>query len=101
ASSAFAVVRSYTPTPFWDQWWIIHAWKDILQSGLSFDYLFSQHNEHRILFPKLVFLADLQWFQGRDILNRAAIGLAQVLGAALFIRVAEPWRAGPLAAGAA
>jgi hypothetical protein len=97
ATSAWTVVRTYSPTPFWDQWANIMDWQDVLKHGLTFDYLFSQHNEHRIFFPRLVFLADLKWFEGRDILNLAAIGLVQVLGAALFLHMAGLRRARPLA----
>lgn len=49
--------------PLLDQW---------DQPGLAqFDlaHLVAQHNEHRILFPRLIFAADAIWFGGRNILN--------------------------------
>jgi hypothetical protein len=93
ASSAQAVMETYSAVPFLDQWAIIQAWSDILGHGLTFSYLFSPHNEHRILFPKLVFLADLQWLRGQNILNFTAIGVNQIIGACLFLRVADLRRA--------
>ena len=42
--------------PFWDGWEIIRLLDDFQTNGISFSGLFSQHNEHRILFPKIVLL---------------------------------------------
>jgi hypothetical protein len=42
---------------FWDDWEIIVLAKKIQDSGLNFDDLFAQHNEHRILFPRILYLA--------------------------------------------
>ncbi len=47
------VVLSQSPIPFADQW-------DDIISGrkITLSYLFSQHNEHRLLFSRLVFIVD-------------------------------------------
>lgn len=79
---------SYSPTPFNDQWVNIHWWRDAPAYGWL-KYLVSQHNEHRIVFPRLIFLADWKWFQGRNGLNIAAIGLIQLAGAAFFAAAAQ------------
>lgn len=86
---------TYSPTPFNDQWANVHAWRDTSKGGWL-AYLFSQHNEHRILFPRLVFIADWKWFQARNGLNLAAIGLIQLAGAAVFAAAAQVRRAGAL-----
>jgi hypothetical protein len=91
--SAYAVWVSYSPTPYVDQWVDLYWWRQAARTGW-FDYMFSQRNEHRIFFPRLVFIADWKWFQGRDILNLVAVGLTQAIGAAFFIRCARPGRAG-------
>ena len=52
------VVASALPVPFWDQW------KELIFSGrrtLS-SWLFSQHNEHRLVFPRLIFFVDYWLF---------------------------------------
>lgn len=93
--SAFAIWQTYSPTPYVDQWMDLYRWRHSAQTGLL-AYLFAQHNEHRILFPRLVFIADWRWFQGRDILNLVVIGIIQLLGAAFFIRLSRLRRSGPL-----
>jgi hypothetical protein len=90
------IVATYSAVPFNDQWANIWWWRQILKDGLTWSYLFSQHNEHRILFPRLVFLADLKWFQGRDILNLVAIGLIQLSAAAFYLKAADVRRLRPL-----
>ena len=46
-------VRGWTPVPYADQWF------DMLsRQRLTWSFLFAQHNEHRILFPRLVFALD-------------------------------------------
>lgn len=86
-TSVLAVALAASPTPFQDQWDTIWWWRAIQERGLSVSYLVAQHNEHRILLPRLVFLADLQWFGGRNTLSLAAIGLVQAAGAFLFLRL--------------
>jgi hypothetical protein len=42
---------------FWDEWDIYIPYYEKLQSGtLSFADLFTQHNEHRLFFPRIIFL---------------------------------------------
>lgn len=42
--------------PFADEWGIVDLYHKIEQNGLHFSYFFAQHNEHRILFPRIVLL---------------------------------------------
>lgn len=93
--SAWDMWLTYSPTPWADQWENVYGWRDGPRDGWL-KYLFSQHNEHRIFFPRLVFLADWKWFQGRDVLNLVAIGLIQLAGAAFFIKVADVRKLAPL-----
>lgn len=85
--SAHAIWRTYSAVPFNDQWVNFAAIRDAASGGWL-HYLFSQHNEHRILFPRLVFLADLEWFQGRNAFNVVMIGLLQIMGAAAYVCIA-------------
>src|SRR5574341_1119713 len=43
--------------PFWDQWWFSEMYAKFSNDDLSFEYLISQANEHRLFFPRLIFLA--------------------------------------------
>jgi len=42
---------------FWDEWEMIPLIQKAVSGTLSFSDLFTQHNEHRILFPRIVMLA--------------------------------------------
>src|SRR5215831_18392636 len=40
--------------PMLDQWELVPLWQKYHQGGLSFADFFAQHNEHRLLFPRLL-----------------------------------------------
>lgn len=85
ASSLAAVVATYSPTPYQDQWGTVALMRRVMAEGLTLDALFQQHNEHRIALPRLVFLADLFWMKGSNVLNLTVIWLTQIAGAALLV----------------
>ena len=76
---------NYTPIPFADQidffrgFYKVDGWE-----GYSFKQLYVRHNEHRILVPRLWFLADIAWFDGRQILTIGTILVSAVLHAVLL-----------------
>jgi hypothetical protein len=48
------VIHGWSPVPYWDQWdELILSTKQVFSS-----WIYSQHNEHRILFPRLLFAID-------------------------------------------
>lgn len=70
-TSIAGIIINYSPVPFWDQWfgtvdWYIRAEKDWWPS------FWSLHNEHRLLFSRLIFWPDMHWFGGVNILSLAA-----------------------------
>ncbi len=113
ASCAFAVfiaidtvrtvARIYSPLPWFDAWAtfkLLKVWTDHAASPLKI--LFAQHNEHRILVPRLLFFADDYWFHGRGQIGTVAIVLVQMLHAAFFLwilGVARPVARGRWAVG--
>ncbi|MBV8866713.1 MAG: hypothetical protein JO210_15070, partial [Acidobacteriaceae bacterium] len=71
-------VRTYMPCPFWDEWAFINS----IATGrglLSWNWLWSQHNEHRLLFTRLLILADLRLFSGKNVSLLVEMYLIQVL----------------------
>ena len=58
ASTVGMVVATRSPLPFWDEWDELVSIRDV-----TWSWLISQHNEHRILIPRLVFWAD-RWLFG-------------------------------------
>jgi hypothetical protein len=51
------VLRYGVNVPFLDQWGMPAMFQETLNGSLNFTHLWAQNNEHRIIFPKLVFLA--------------------------------------------
>ncbi|HEY3457847.1 MAG TPA: PrgI family protein [Bryobacteraceae bacterium] len=60
------VIRFYSPLPYWDYWDTVGKIDRYRQ--LDIRVLWQQHNEHRIVFPEIVFAADYLFFRGREIL---------------------------------
>jgi hypothetical protein len=52
----FLIFRDGVDTPFWDEWDRTAPLFEKMAAGtLGFADFFAQHNEHRILFPRLIF----------------------------------------------
>ena len=80
-ASAYIVITTYSPLPHWDEW----ALFDHLATGnASLSWLWAQHNEHRILVPKLLFLLDLYFFRGTQAFLLTSIFFIQLLQTALL-----------------
>jgi hypothetical protein len=74
-TSLYGVFAYYSPAQHWDQWnGALGFYLDARQGDWS--SWWSQHNEHRILFPRLFFYLDLRWLGGR---NYATIGLTWLM----------------------
>ncbi len=82
AASVYITVSTYSALPLWDEW----ALFDHLAThpGWSWTWLWAQHNEHRILVPKLFFLADVHLFGGTQVFLLASIFATQLLQVALL-----------------
>lgn len=53
----YLITRYGIDIPYWDQWELIPLIKKVSMGELVFSDLWAQHNEHRIIFPKLIMLA--------------------------------------------
>ncbi|HEY8574531.1 hypothetical protein [Phenylobacterium sp.] len=87
-----AATDAYTPVPFWDHWATVADYLRAKRDGLSWQILFAQSNEHRILFPRLLMFADLEFFKGRSGLLYGGILACQAALLALFGVVAARLR---------
>jgi hypothetical protein len=83
AATLAMVIHCWSPVPVSDQW-------DEIVSGrqITWSWLFSQHNEHRIVFPRLVFVMDRYWFAETHILDYGVNVLLQSAMAFLMFRLA-------------
>lgn len=60
------MVNYYMPLPIWDYWRVVEDFPQF--KALHLQFLWRQHNEHRIIFPELVFLLDMLLWHGRQFL---------------------------------
>ncbi len=63
------VAAYYVPLPVGDYWRVVQNMQNYRSFHLGF--LWQQHNEHRIIFPELIFAADVLMDHGRMILTTA------------------------------
>ncbi len=95
--TAYVVVVSYTNIPHWDGWSQIEFGANAAAQS-TFDWLWTQHNQHRLVIPRLFLLADLRWFQGTQVFLLASIFVIQLLHLTLLswsMRVFAGWRGSP------
>jgi len=71
ATTVAGVVLNYSPVPFWDQWYGTVDWYMRAQVDFWREF-WSLHNEHRLLFSRLIFWPDMRWFGGINLLSLAA-----------------------------
>jgi hypothetical protein len=50
------VAKYHVDVPFWDQWNFVPLLGQSYEGGIAFRDLWAQHNEHRLLFPRLIML---------------------------------------------
>jgi len=99
-TTTYWTLQSLHPIPYWDSW----ATADFLarEQPVTLSWLWSQHNEHRILIPRLISLADYRFFRGCGFFDLALIWLMQVGSAGIIAflsldvigrsRDRRPWR---------
>jgi hypothetical protein len=62
AYTARAIRLDYTAVPIWDSWRSVQFLDQML--GFDIRHFWVQHNEHRIVFPEIVYSLDYIFFQG-------------------------------------
>ncbi len=63
ASTLWGIINHYSPVPFWDMWdGYIDFYRQFSEEGWK--AVWRQHNEHRIVLSKLLFLIDFKIFSG-------------------------------------
>lgn len=64
-----AVIHSYNPLPVWDYWQVTEHFHRY--QAFDWSVLWAQHNEHRILFPEIIFAIDALFLHERQVLPQA------------------------------
>jgi hypothetical protein len=92
--AAYVVVVGHSSLPYWDGWIQIKYAVERPQPGV-FEWLWAQHNEHRLLIPKVLLLADLHWFGARQnslLVSIFAIQLLHLTVLSWSMRLLGTWR---------
>jgi hypothetical protein len=84
AYSLRLVFRSYHAVLFWDQWGTVELFDRLLGGSATLSDFIADHNEHRLLVPRLIFALDLWLTDARNGVNFAAILICQAIHVALF-----------------
>lgn len=71
---------------FWDQWELVPMYERWVQGTLTFADLYSQHNEHRLFFPRLIML-PLARVSGYDTRWEQYVGWLILVGAGVALLV--------------
>ena len=79
------VYRLHVPLPYWDEWYTIIDFRQFDEGRYGIADLAAQHNEHRLLFPRLFFFADELGFGLSGLLNASVTLLLQSANAAILL----------------
>lgn len=96
-TTLFHVARTFRSIPQADEWFSLALYDRILQHGGPARLLFELHNEHRLVFPRLVFFSDYRFFGGSGLFDEAVIFATQAAEAGLFVWLATRLRTGAAA----
>ena len=66
-TSILAVHSFYSPLPYGDMWWFVRDMSEFRSHRIGLSFLWSQHSEHRLVLPRLIFWVDLQFFRFRGV----------------------------------
>ena len=91
-ATLYIIITTYSPLPQWDEWVLFDH---LARGGWSLPWLWAQHNEHRILTTRILFLLDVELFQGKQVFLLICVFLVQLLQVALLswsLRFLEGWR---------
>jgi len=59
------ILTSHSLIPFWDEWTEMDTIATAPNHQVPLSWLWSQHNEHRVVFYRLLLLADIHLFHGK------------------------------------
>ena len=85
AFTVATVYRLHVPLPYWDDWYNTLQFRRFEAGGYGIADLASQHNEHRLLVPRLFFFADELLLHWSGVLNITVMLVLQAGNAAILI----------------
>ena len=89
---AYQILSARSRVPIWDEWSEIDAVVTAPHYQPPISWLWSQHNEHRIVFYRLLLLADIHIFHGAHAISFWSMLVMQCMALVLLLRMS--WNAG-------
>ncbi|WP_144108555.1 hypothetical protein [Paraburkholderia sp. BCC1886] len=85
ATSIYGGFHYFSPIPYWDQWNGYIGFYHAIVDG-DYKFFWSQHMDHRIVFPRVLFFLDIWAFGGWNIFNIVSIYfMLACIGATVWI----------------
>lgn len=81
----YAVYGLHVPMPYRDEWYTVIHFEKFETGDYGLSDLASQHNEHRLLFPRLVFFADERLFHLSGVLDATVTVALQVANTVVLL----------------
>jgi hypothetical protein len=78
------IVTSHSLVPLWDEWTEIDALATAPHHRLPLSWLWAQHSEHRVVFYRLLLLADVNLFHGKHWISFWCMAAVQILCLAIL-----------------
>ena len=75
--------------PYWDEWELLNIVIQSHQGQLNYQNLFAPHNEHRIVFPRLITLANASLFHWNRKVEMYLAAALLTFAAFVFFRLAQ------------
>ena len=94
ATSIYGGFHYFSPIPYWDQWNGYIGFYHAIVDG-DYKFFWSQHMDHRIVFPRVLFFLDIWAFGGRNAFSIVAIYVMLAFLGAIIWREHGKGRATP------
>lgn len=89
---AYQILSARSRVPIWDEWSEIDAVVTAPHYQPPISWLWSQHNEHRVVFYRLLLLADIHIFHGAHAISFWSMLVVQCVALVLLLRMS--WNTG-------
>jgi hypothetical protein len=86
-TGAKLILEARSPVPMWDEWQEIDVVAMAPHHQPPISWLWSQHNEHRVVFYRLLLLADIWFFHGKHSISFWTMLAVQCVALALLIHL--------------
>jgi hypothetical protein len=91
AHGIYRAMELWRAAPFYDEWAGVEAYRAWIEGRFGLSELLAQHNEHRIPFTRLMYVADFAFFRGQAVFSHLT-NLAAYIGLGAALGTVAAWR---------